>query len=510
MRDHRRPRTHGRWSACSSRGRGAGARRRAPRPRDRRRRPAARRPRAAALDARRCDGRLAADSRSRAARCARGARHARADVRRAIRLAARNIARVAGRQVPRPSSSEVAPGVRSSSACSRSTRVGCYVPGGRYPAALDAADDRDAGARRRRARDHRRLPAARRRSCWRAALEAGATRVAPRSAARRPSPRSRTARPRIPRVDKIVGPGNAWVAAAKALVSARLRDRPARRARARSWSCVGQRATRTGSPPISSRRPSTIRGARDPRHAEPALAARSRAKSTRAAAGDRPGAQSLAAQRRASSFAQTARGAIDVVNRLAPEHLVVTTSASDADRIHAAGTIFVGPWSAQAAATTPPDRITCCRPAAPRVSAAASAPADFVRVVHRADADPRADSAASAPPAIALADAEGPDGPRAIRSGIRGRATHELRPTNAAEPTTGLRLHLNENTAGCSPACSRRFARSNARTSRSIPTTPRSRRVAERWFGVAAGGCSSRTASTKACTSAAARAAARR
>ena len=38
----------------------------------------------------------------------------------------------------------------------------------------------------------------------------------------------------VPRVDKIVGPGNAYVAAAKALVVGRLRDRLLRRARARS------------------------------------------------------------------------------------------------------------------------------------------------------------------------------------------------------------------------------------------------------------------------------------
>ena len=61
----------------------------------------------------------------------------------------------------------------------------------------------------------------------------------------------------IPRVDKIVGPGNAYVAAAKALVSADCAidfyagpERDRRR--------VGDRAGRPGSPPTSSRRPSTI------------------------------------------------------------------------------------------------------------------------------------------------------------------------------------------------------------------------------------------------------------
>ena len=46
---------------------------------------------------------------------------------------------------------------RSSSASLPLDRVGCYVPGRPLSAALVAADDRDSGARRRRARDHRGL-----------------------------------------------------------------------------------------------------------------------------------------------------------------------------------------------------------------------------------------------------------------------------------------------------------------------------------------------------------------
>ena len=103
-------------------------------------------------------------------------------------------------------------------------RVGCYVPGGRYPAALFAADDGDSGARCRRARSHRRLPEARPDGHVRRARGRRLA-VCSESAARTRSRRWPTARRTVPRVDRIVGPGNAYVAAAKALVVARLRDR---------------------------------------------------------------------------------------------------------------------------------------------------------------------------------------------------------------------------------------------------------------------------------------------
>ena len=60
----------------------------------------------------------------------------------------------------------------------------------------------------------------------------------------------------VPRVDKIVGPGNAYVAAAKALVAARLRHRLLRRPE-RDRRRRGHAAAPTGSPPTCSRRPST-------------------------------------------------------------------------------------------------------------------------------------------------------------------------------------------------------------------------------------------------------------
>src|SRR5439155_18209244 len=54
-------------------------------------------------------------------------------VRRAIAQAARNIARVAFRQIPRHFDLDVAEGVSIEQRVEPLARVGCYVPGGRFP-----------------------------------------------------------------------------------------------------------------------------------------------------------------------------------------------------------------------------------------------------------------------------------------------------------------------------------------------------------------------------------------
>ena len=61
------------------------------------------------------------------------ARRVPAPVRDAIRTAARNIRAVAKRQVPRGWRARVAPGVTVEQRVVPLDRVGCYVPGGRYP-----------------------------------------------------------------------------------------------------------------------------------------------------------------------------------------------------------------------------------------------------------------------------------------------------------------------------------------------------------------------------------------
>src|SRR5207253_8110366 len=98
------------------------------------------------------------------------------DVRRAIRQAARNVARVAFRQIPRHWDFEVAPGVSIEQRVEPIARVGCYVPGGRFPLPssllMTAIPARVAGVREVIAVCPRPAP-----PVMAAALEAGVTRL---------------------------------------------------------------------------------------------------------------------------------------------------------------------------------------------------------------------------------------------------------------------------------------------------------------------------------------------
>ena len=101
--------------------------------------------------------------------------------------------------------------------------VGLYVPAGSAPlpstAIMLAVPARIAGCP---ARAIASSPGARRQSCtprcwWRPSC--AASRPCSRSAARRPLPRWPTARESVRKVDKIFGPGSAWVTAAKQIVA---------------------------------------------------------------------------------------------------------------------------------------------------------------------------------------------------------------------------------------------------------------------------------------------------
>jgi histidinol dehydrogenase len=147
-------------------------------------------------------------------------------------------------------------------------------------------------------------------------------------------------------VDKIVGPGNAWVAAAKRLVADDCAiDMHAGPSEIVVWSSVG--------------RPDWI-AADLLAQAEHDPDARAIFVTTRRALADRVAsavarslprtgpARRAIARNGAVIIARSRREAVDVVNRLAPEHLVVDR-VDDAVQCRTAGTIFVGPWSAQAA-----------------------------------------------------------------------------------------------------------------------------------------------------------------
>jgi len=324
-----------------------------------------------------------------------------ADVRRAIRQAARHIARVAARQIPRGWAVEVASGVSVQQRVEPLARVGCYVPGGRFPLPssllMTAVPARVAGVSEIIAVCPRPEPAV-----MAAALEAGVTRLFRVGGAHAIAALA-YGTGTVPRVDKIVGPGNRYVAAAKARVS-------------------GDCAIDFYAGPTEivivagSGRPAWIaadlvaQAEHDP-EARSIFITWSRALATRVAdsvarqeAGHDIVKRSLGAHG-AAIVTRSADEAMALANRIAPEHLVVDRE-SLARRSLTAGAVFIGPFTAQAAG----DYATGSNHVLPTAGAArfrgGLSAADFVRVmaVQRVT---RAGLARLAPTILSLARVEG-------------------------------------------------------------------------------------------------------
>jgi histidinol dehydrogenase len=277
-----------------------------------------------------------------AAELRRGWARTPAGVRDAIRQAVTHIERVADRQRPRPFAVEVTAGVRIEQRVSPIARVGCYVPGGRFPLPstllMTVVPARVAGVREIIVACPRPADVV---LC--AALEAGASRVwriggAQAIAALAYGTQS------MARVDKIVGPGNAWVAAAKAIVAA---DCPidfhagpseivvlASEGRA-DWIATDLVAQAEHDPDARAMLVTTSRALAD------RVVAAIEARVSQA----HPAARALA-RNGAIVIARTRDRAIDIVNQLAPEHLVC--DAEDVASCRTAGTIYVGRWSVPA------------------------------------------------------------------------------------------------------------------------------------------------------------------
>ena len=239
-----------------------------------------------------------------------------------------------------------------------------------------------------------------------AALEAGATRVCALGGAQAIAALA-YGTASIARVDKIVGPGNAWVAAAKALVAADcaidLHAGPSEIVVCSDRGRAGLDRRRS-----RSRRPSTIRRrARFSSRRGRALAdavrdavrrGRCRPEARRARRSHGNGAIIVAANARGrpSTSSTGSRPSISSCDR-----------AADVAGVHAAGTVFVGRWSAQAAG----DYCTGSNHVLPTGGAArfrgGLSAADFVRVFTRADADARGHPAHRPAAVMALAEAEG-------------------------------------------------------------------------------------------------------
>jgi histidinol dehydrogenase len=323
------------------------------------------------------------------------------EVREAIRMAARHIRHVARRQVPRPWSTSPVKGVTIEQRVIPLDRVGCYVPGGRYPLPssllMTAIPARVAGVRDVVAVCPR--PDA---TVMLAALEAGVTRLLRIGGAHAIAALAFGTRS-IPRVDKIVGPGNAYVASAKALVS--------------STCAIDFFAgpseilivSETGRPDWIAA--DLIAQAEHDPNARAILITPNRAlaRSTESAVrrqmpGAGPARKAIAANG-GIIVTKTFDEAVALSERMAPEHLVCDSAAAAA-HLRRAGTVFIGRYSAQAAG----DYITGSNHVLPTSGAAGArgglSAADFVRVstMQRVTSE---GVARVGPAAIALAQAEG-------------------------------------------------------------------------------------------------------
>ena len=323
------------------------------------------------------------------------------DVRLAIKHAAKNIARVAAKQLPKRFDLEVVKGVMVEQRIEPLESVGCYVPGGRFPLPssllMTAVPARVAGVRHIIAVCPK--PEA---AVMAAALEAGVTKLFRIGGAHAVAALAYGTES-IPRVDKIVGPGNKWVAQAKAQVT-------------------GDCAIDFYAGPTeivvvaASGNPKWVaadliaQAEHDPEARsvfitwKKSFAERVSKAVDKAAKGRDIVTTSLAAHG-AIVIAKDADEAMALSNRFAPEHLVVESDAL-IDRPIVAGAVFVGPYTAQAAG----DYATGSNHVLPTAGAArfrgGLSAADFVRVmaVQRLTAD---GLARLAPTIVPLAKAEG-------------------------------------------------------------------------------------------------------
>jgi histidinol dehydrogenase len=323
------------------------------------------------------------------------------EVRAAIRAAARNIRAVARQQVPRGWRATVSAGITVEQRVTPLDRVGCYVPGGRYPLPssllMTAIPAAAAGVEEVIAVCPRPEPVV-----MAAALEAGVSRLFRLGGAHAVAALA-YGTASVPRVDKIVGPGNRFVAAAKELVSADCgidffagpSEIVIIAAKGRAdWIAADLIAQAEHDPDA---RAVLITPSRT-------LAARVAAEVERQMPADGP---ARAAWRAHGGIIVTASRdeAIALANAAAAEHLVVDDDATAA-RVRCAGSIFVGPWSAQVAGdyAIGSNHVLPTAGAA-RVRGGLSA-ADFVRQV-TVQRLTKVGFAAVGPTVVTLANAEG-------------------------------------------------------------------------------------------------------
>jgi histidinol dehydrogenase len=278
---------------------------------------------------------------------AAAARSVSGDFVRAVKHASRNVQRVAEKQLPRSWTIEVEPGVNIGQIVRPIETIGCYIPGGRHALVstlvMTVVPARVAGVRRAIVvcpRPNSELLAA--------AHLLGVAEVARIGGAHAIGALAYGTK-NIPRVEKIFGPGNRFVTAAKQLVSSDCAiDLPAGPTEAvvlaargnPRWIAADLLAQAEHAPDAGSFLVTTSK----------VLAERVQTEVTeqlQRLPGTNPAHISIK-RSGAIVVAPSLTAACEFVNRFAPEHLSLPENASGLlNKCQAAGTVFLGPWAAQ-------------------------------------------------------------------------------------------------------------------------------------------------------------------
>jgi histidinol dehydrogenase len=281
------------------------------------------------------------------AQIAAEARKTSPEFRRAVRQAARNIRAFCRLQMPRPWIKSIGPGIRAGQLVRPLESVGCYIPAGRYPLPstllMTAIPAQVAGVSRIAVCTPRPVPETMAVADTLGIDEIYSVGGAPAVAALAYGTRM------ISPVQKIVGPGNAYVAAAKRLVS---RDIAVDFVAGPTEVLI---IADSGNPAWIA--VDLLAQAEHDTDAAAILLTTSKAFANRVALAvekqlatlpnDSPAATALR-QNSAIIVVRNREESIELANRFAPEHLCVSTDFP-LSRIQNAGSVFVGPYSPEAA-----------------------------------------------------------------------------------------------------------------------------------------------------------------
>lgn len=269
------------------------------------------------------------------------------ELRAALQHAARNIRRVAEAQLPRSWSIAVEPGVRVGQRISAIDTIGCYIPGGRFSLVstllMTAIPAQVAGVRRIVVACPR--PNA---ALLAAAEMLGLEEIAHMGGAQAIAALAYGTRS-VPRVEKIFGPGNRFVTAAKRLVSADCAiDLLAGPTELLIVAAIGHSSYIAADLLAQAEHDPDAMALLVTTSRKLAAAVRDAvAEQLKRLPDSNPAKQSLA-EKGAILLAPDSAAAIAFANRFAPEHLSIPGAQAElAHKLRAAGSMFLGPWSAQ-------------------------------------------------------------------------------------------------------------------------------------------------------------------